>query len=81
MCRGRSVRGWNRCSTPSVTMVDVKKLLAIADLIIGICVALEGVVAIIWMFDTVFLLAIFVIGCYQIFFGAYAPRAWHPGPS
>ena len=62
-----------------VTMVDVKKLLAIADLIIGCCVALEGVVGIIWMFDTTFLLAIFVIGCYQIFFGAWpcGSGAWH----
>lgn len=55
----------------TVKMPEAEKVLAIADLVLGCCVVLEGIVAIIWTFDTVFQLAIFVIGCYQIFFGAW----------
>mmetsp|Transcript_82015 Transcript_82015/g.167096 ORF Transcript_82015/g.167096 Transcript_82015/m.167096 type:complete len:156 (+) Transcript_82015:111-578(+) len=61
-------------------MPEAEKVLAIADLVLGCCVVLEGIVAIIWTFDTVFQLAIFVIGCYQIFFGLavalLALRGW-----
>jgi len=52
-------------------MMEPAKILAIMDLVLGVSVLLDGVVCIIWTFDTVFQLALLIIGGYMIFFGGY----------